>query len=188
MFSYCTEYCGGAKCSFSIELFPALFPSSVPRKKHKKQRTDRGCSPVQMRDKWGEEVKPMLGHTATPGPALALLTLLRLLSLGWDPPLTSEGHHDTSSLTVPLSLEAFEAANDLLSLPVPQPQRDTSRPWSPGSGRNRVRLVPSRHWVPRYHSGVSPTWFQRPNPQHATGPWNHGTILRRKRLPLHPDC
>lgn len=93
--------------------------SPVPWKKHKKQHPERACLPVQKRrNKRGDRVRPALGHSSTPGRVSAPSTPPREMSLVWDPPLTPRSHHSTSGLTVLLTIEAYQVARNLLSLPV----------------------------------------------------------------------
>lgn len=142
---------------------------------------------MQKRDKWREGclVRPMPGHSFTPGPVSALSTLPRAFSLVWDPLPTQGNHCSASGLTMLLTPEAFQVARDLLFFPVPpapmgHPPALASRSRReqgasgafPAPPRGKPHLIPAsrslaQHWFPerKQHMeaevGTAPLWLVR---------------------------
>lgn len=97
-------------------------PSPVLRKKHKKQRCEKGHLLVLKKGKQGEGsgVQLVLGCSSCPSPMAAPLTPPRRLSAVQDPLLTLGSHCGTSGITVSSTPEAFVVATrNFLLLPVP---------------------------------------------------------------------
>lgn len=135
-------------------------PSPVPRKNHNKHRADRACLLVQKRRQARGRSDTHAGPLCYPGLMLAPSTLLRALSPVQGPSPRVENCCCISDLMVRLTPEAFQAARDLLSFPIPPtpvghlppPSSDSSKeqgvsgvflalgPWA--SSRDELHFIP----------------------------------------------